>query len=185
MTDPETNPERSPVSHRVRMENVPEAGRLIEIAANEEERAALAEAHGLLAVQRFDAELALDHWRRDGFRLRGTLRAEVTQQCVVTLAPVPAELEIPVDVLLVPEGSRLSGSRPSTQEELVLDFESDDPPETFSGSHADIGALCEQLFALALDPYPRAPGASFESDEPTDPPPPSPFAALKKLTEKK
>lgn len=178
MTQPSVS---SPISRRVHMDNVPEAGRVIEIIADEGERAALADAHDLLALDLFHADLTLRNWRRDGFRLTGTIRVEATQQCVVTLEPVPAKLEIPVDTLLVPEDSALASMRPSGQEELVIDVESEDPPETFDGGFADIGALCEELFALALDPYPRAPGAEFLDRVEDDSPPPSPFERLKEL----
>ncbi len=43
--------------------------------------------------------------------------------------------------------------------ELVIDAEGDDGPETFSGDRIDVGALAEQFFSLALDPYPRKKGA--------------------------
>ena len=51
-----------------------------------------------------------------------------------------------------------------------------DSPETFSGDTIDVGALAEEFFELAIDPYPRKPGVSLEvtgdaaeSDETSNP----------------
>ncbi|RWC12571.1 MAG: DUF177 domain-containing protein, partial [Mesorhizobium sp.] len=38
-----------------------------------------------------------------------------------------------------------------------------DSPETFSGNSIDVGALAEQFFGLAIDPYPRKQGVSMEA----------------------
>lgn len=38
-----------------------------------------------------------------------------------------------------------------------------DAPETFSGDFIDVGALAEEFFGLAIDPYPRKPGAELSS----------------------
>ena len=42
--------------------------------------------------------------------------------------------------------------------EIILDAEGPDSPETFSGDTIDVGALAEQFFGLAIDPYPRKAG---------------------------
>ena len=41
----------------------------------------------------------------------------------------------------------------------MLDADGPDSPETFSGDTIDVGALAEEFFGLAIDPYPRKPGA--------------------------
>jgi uncharacterized metal-binding protein YceD (DUF177 family) len=59
----------------------------------------------------------------------------------------------------------------------------DEPPEVFTGKSFDLGPVVTEHFALAIDPYPRAPGAEL----PTDPDAgaanqsESPFAVLAKL----
>lgn len=177
----------SPVSHVVRMENVPKAGRRIVIDATAEMRQALADAHGLVALDSFCADVLLTPWKSDGFRLKGRVTADVVQQCVVTLEPLPAHVEAPVDVLLVPEASRLA-SPPAHSDELVMEYDTPDSPEVFSGNTFDVGALCEEHFALSLDPYPRKPGASLAEGAPPheeDTPQASPFARLKELRPKK
>jgi len=54
--------------------------------------------------------------------------------------------------------------------EVHLDAEGPDSPETFSGETIDVGALAEEFFGLAIDPYPRSEGASLAAaGEPDDP----------------
>ena len=38
----------------------------------------------------------------------------------------------------------------------MLDAEGPDSPETFTGDTIDVGALAEEFFGLAIDPYPRS-----------------------------
>ena len=40
---------------------------------------------------------------------------------------------------------------------LIIDAEGPDLPETFSGDRLDAGAIAEEFFELAIDPYPRKP----------------------------
>ena len=55
-----------------------------------------------------------------------------------------------------------------------------DPPEPIVDGAIDLGGITLEFLALALDPYPRKPGASFESSA-GDTGIESPFAALAKL----
>ena len=71
--------------------------------------------------------------------------------------------------------------------EIEIDLETLDPPDVMVDGVLDLGGVvCEQL-ALNIDPFPRKPGAEFETvaaDEgEVDEPAPSPFAALAKLKE--
>ncbi|TIR82188.1 MAG: DUF177 domain-containing protein, partial [Mesorhizobium sp.] len=68
----------------------------------------------------------------------------------------------PVEALFLPEQSKLGREGFDGGGEIVLDADGPDSPETFSGDTIDVGALAEQFFGLAIDPYPRKPGASLE-----------------------
>jgi uncharacterized metal-binding protein YceD (DUF177 family) len=91
--------------------------------------------------------------QRDGggaVRARGTLRALVVHMCVVTLEPFEAEVAEDFALRFVPDG----------QESQEIDVEAEDEIP-YSGGTIDLGeAACEQL-ALALDPFPRKPGATW------------------------
>jgi len=150
------------------------------ISANAEERAALAKRFGLVAIDRLDAVLELRRAGTGVIHVAGQVEAAVTQSCVVTLAPVPARIteRFAVDFADRPDVRKL-------EEEVA--FDADDPPEPIRNGHVDLGELAAEQLALALDPYPRAPGAAVPAEfgpraEPGEAPdkPVNPFSILKK-----
>jgi len=155
--------ERSPIGFAVDVRRLPNKGFPVTIEADEAQRRQLAEAHGLEQVIRFEARLLVSEWKRDGVAVRGTVEADIVQACIVTLDPVAAHLSKTVDELFVPERSGLS--RPDLREggEMLLDAEGPDAPEVFAGDTIDVGAVAEEIFALAIDPYPRKPDAVLQS----------------------
>src|SRR4051794_35680162 len=64
-----------------------------QISANGEERAALARRFELLAIDRLEADFTLRRAGSGVVHVKGTVRGEVVQACVVTLEPVPARIE--------------------------------------------------------------------------------------------
>jgi uncharacterized metal-binding protein YceD (DUF177 family) len=114
----------------------------------------------------------------------GTVHAEVTQACVVTLDPVPEVIDEEIEEIFVPEGSALARMPANDAGEIVVDADGPDLPELFTGDEIDVGALVAEMAAMALDPYPRKPDVEFgghiEGDA-TDNKKPSPFAVLKNL----
>jgi hypothetical protein len=64
---------------------------------------------------------------------------------------------------LLPEQSKLGRQGFDGGGEILLDAEGPDSPETFSGDTIDVGALAEQFFGLAIDPYPRKQGVSLDA----------------------
>lgn len=158
--------DESPVSFAVNVSRLPRTGLPVWLEADDAQRAALAQGHGLLAVERFRLDATVSPWHRGGVKVAGRVAASIVQACIVSLTPVPAEIDEPFEAVFVPESSRLA--RPghvAAAGELLLDAEGPDAPETFSGDHVDVGALAEEFFELAVDPYPRAPGAAFSRAE--------------------
>lgn len=155
----------SPLSFLVSVDRLPQKGMPVKMLADEEQREALARTHGLASVESFSAELLVQRWKRDGVRVNGNIRARVVQTCVVTLDPFESLIDEPVSALFVPEGSRLARDE-TDGGEIVVDVEADDLPETFRGGRVDVGALAEEFFALAIDLYPRRPGAELPQDLP-------------------
>jgi hypothetical protein len=93
---------------------------------------------------------------------------------VVTLEPVASRVE---DRFML-----LYGHAQDEAGEVVLSGEAE-LVEPISGGTLDLGEAVAQQLSLALDPYPRAPGAAATARE-TGPGDPSPFAALAKWKEK-
>ena len=152
------------------------------IAATADEREALATRLGLLSLGRLEAVVRL---RRptggDLLRVRGHFEADVTQTCVVTLAPVRSRLvrDFAVVYGLAPERDGLVTA-------VEVDVEQEDPPESLGPDGLDLGEAVVQQLAVSLDSYPRAEGADqsqlgWRAGEQGAAPESSPFAALKTL----
>lgn len=132
-----------------RLDAIGAGDRAVSIEADAAERRALAGRFGLIAIDALAGDFSL---RRDaaGIRVKGRVKATVTQACSVTGDPVPATMDEPVDLLFVAEGE--SG------EEVELSDESIDTV-FHDGAAIDLGEVAAETMALALDPFPRGPGA--------------------------
>ncbi|MEX3008296.1 DUF177 domain-containing protein [Hoeflea sp. TYP-13] len=169
-------------SYRVNVGHISSNPITVRLEADARERAGLAERWGVLKVNSVAAELDLVRWKRDGVRVKGRVKAEIEQNCVVTLEPVVSSIDEKVDALFVPEGSKLARIQTDENGEMLIDAEGPDIPETFSGDSIDVGTVCEEFAVLAINPYPRKEGAVLESSQDEigeDVKAPSPFADLK------
>lgn len=153
-------------SRIVNLARLPPGGRAERLSATVAECAALARRFGIQAVNRFGAVLRLREGPGGLTEVTGRLSAEVVQACVVSLEPVVQQVEEAVDLRILSPGQAPSDD-PDGPDEIEAD-----------GDAVDLGeALAEQL-ALALDPYPRAPGAALPGAEGEAAAAGSPFAAL-------
>jgi hypothetical protein len=153
------------------------------LQASGEERQALARRFGLVELVSLEAAVRLSRPSPGGLiRLEAELRAEVVQSCVVTLEPLTSRLQ---DRIVLHFG--LAGG-PAGEEagEVELSIEEDDPPEPIVDGEIDMGEAVVQGLALALDPYPRKPGAEAEDLGAERPAADGsgPFAALARLRKK-
>jgi hypothetical protein len=199
--DPGPGPTDSPFSRPLVVAEVPEAGLEISIVANEQERAALAEIDGLVALTRLEADLRVAREGAGGARVTGGLRAELRQTCVVSLEEFDARVVEAIDVRFAPEREieRLSADErrgnerrhastkareaKASHHEAILD---EDAPDPLVDGRIDLGAIVAEFLALGLDPYPRKPGARFaESDDLQSGEAASPFAGLRQALEKR
>ena len=177
---PEPVPEFSRPVPRERL-----GGRVVveEIAAAPQERAALARRFGLLDLDLLAATLRLESGGGKGLlRLDGHLSGEVTQACVVTLEPVASRVEADFSLLFNLDGCPVPAS--ATAREVVVDPEAEEPPEALGPSGLDLGEAVAQQIALALNSYPRAPGAALSEAEAPDSDtdaPAGPFGVLEAL----
>jgi uncharacterized metal-binding protein YceD (DUF177 family) len=175
---------RPPFSYGVKVGHISANPVTVHLKADERERAALAELWKVVSVEELSAEMQVARWKKDGVRLKGQVKARLTQACVVTLEPVESVIEEPFEQIFVPEGSklaRLMGNGDSS--EMVLDPDGPDLPEMFEGDTIDAGVTVAEFVALAIDPYPRKPGVEFadhiEADDSKADAKPNPFAVLK------
>lgn len=172
-------------SHPVSVTILPRSGFQLELVAGDEERRAIAAHAGVDSIHEIGADVTLSRWRKDGVKLSGHLRARIEQPCVFSLEPVFQTIDKEMDLLFIPEHSRLSRPEQLHSGELLVDPLGDDVPETFDGGQIDVWQpLIEQL-VLEIDPWPRAPGAEFadtqEQIAPEQAQGESPFAVLRQL----
>jgi len=163
-------------SHVVRVERIPPRGKHFEIEANEAQRAAIAKALGIVALDALSAVLDVKQLAGGDVGVTGTLAATVAQSDVVTLEPVRQEIAEEIDVTLAPaEG--VARQRKGPEDELP-----NDERDLYERGEIDLGAIAVEHLALGLDPYPRAAGVEFEGhiEDATE----SPFAALERLKNK-
>lgn len=145
------------------------------LVADESACAVIAKALDLVAVDRLDADLAIRGWF-DGVTIDGRWSAAIVQTCGVSLEPFTTELEGAFTVRAVPRGSVHA---PGPDAEIVVDLDTDDPPDVLDTDLIDLGGYVVEHLALEVDPFPRKPDVVFEA--PDAPVERSPFAVLRGL----
>ena len=121
----------------------------MEIAAEPEEREALARRFGLVAIHSLSAKAALS---RDGEALiaEGRLKAEVVQSCVASAAPLEASLDEPFRIEFRPEPT---ADAPDEEVELS---ESEMDVVFYEGASIDLGEAVAETSRSASIPAPGA-----------------------------
>ncbi|THD38203.1 MAG: DUF177 domain-containing protein [Sphingomonas sp.] len=137
-------------SRPLRADTIGGEPRSVEIDADAVERAALAKRFELIAIERLTASFTI---RRDaaGVVADGRVEADVTQACSVTGDPLATGVDETVELRFVEASD-------SGDDEVELgDDDLDVMP--YDGAAIDLGEVAAETMALALDPFPRGPGA--------------------------
>ena len=164
-----------PWSESLRLSELTHGPVVRRLEADEAARVRIARSLALDDLPELAAEVEAAPWL-DGVRLSGRWRARVVQTCGVTLDPFETALAGEFEVRAAPEGSpAVSGP----VREAAIDPEAEDPPDVLEGDRIDLAAYVVEHLALDVDPYPRKPGAEFQSPEPEREA--SPFDILKTL----
>jgi hypothetical protein len=169
--------------HTLRVDEVREGDEgLIETTAPE--RAAVADLLDLGDLSKLSLSYSLHRLGQGRIGLKGRLTAKLTQTCVVSLEPLPQELDLPVEVAFWPASQfrdmeKAAAEDPATQG--ILDW-----PESILDGKIDLGPVLYEGLATTLDPYPRAEGVDFAWSDQDDaetrlPTASGPFAALARL----
>jgi hypothetical protein len=161
----------------VTIHDVPETGRHVDIVADEGARAAVAQAAGLRALPRLEASFDLTRRGRDGLHVVGQVSATVGQTCVVTLEPIENEIEEAIDLVFTPDIASELPDEAGRGRRVAAD----DAPEPLVGGVVDLGVVATEFLTLAIDPYPRKPGAEFAAPGAGDDDSTHPFAGLAAL----
>lgn len=143
-------------SRLVEADRIPTKGRRETIEPTEEERIALAARFGLVSLSSLVAKVFLKPLAGGPMiRVELALSADVEQECVISGVPVPAKIDVDAELDFAPPKM--------VEENLELTLSDADPPEAFEDGMIDLGEVVAQQLALALDPYPRAADADFDS----------------------
>lgn len=134
-------------------------GTSAEIVANDAELEAMAKMLDLVALERLRFAYRIEHGGGGRLRLSGTLLGLATQTCVITLDPVEATLDVPVEQEFWPDAliSELEQNSAESGGTGVLEW-----PEPIVGGMIDLGPVIYESLATALDPYPKREAASFD-----------------------
>lgn len=143
------------------IQSIPERGLSDERRASPEELAAIARALELLACKSLSAAFTIMPTVGGRYHLTGTLRADVTQACVVTLDPIDSAIEEAFDVTFWPERDMPAPSGGA------LDIDEEPDPEPIVAGQIAVGRVVFEHLAAAIDPFPRMPDATLERDSAT------------------
>jgi uncharacterized metal-binding protein YceD (DUF177 family) len=148
-------------------DRVPREGSTEKISADPKELAALATRLGIPVLHSLIADLKAEPWRGGGLKIAGRFAADLDQVCVVTLDQFRETIAGTVERVYLPDTAMMTS-------------EEDETDHLVDGA-ADLGELVTESLVLALDPYPRKPGASFEGAEIGAESAPASFAGLAAL----
>ncbi|MBK8908945.1 MAG: DUF177 domain-containing protein [Rhodospirillales bacterium] len=181
-------------SRRFAVAKLPAEGMEFRVAATEAERRALCRRFSLAGLEHLAAVGRITPEPGGIYRLEGRLQAEVTQTCVVTLAPVAASIDA---AILRRFGSGVEDEWTDVADssvEVVLAADGEAFVEPMVEDAIDAGEVVAEQLALELDPFPRAVGVEFRGypdapendhrDAENDREAGSPFKALKALKNK-
>lgn len=161
-----------PWSVPLRIEDVPEAGLDLHLAADAAIRERVMRFAGLRDLPRLQADFLVTR-RGQGVRVVGEVSATVGQVCVVTLEPIENAVVEAVDLVFAPMALGEDEGTPRKEAEA-------NRPEPLRNGCVDLGTVATEFLVLGIDPYPRKPGAVFAPPAATAAED-GPFAALAAL----
>lgn len=148
-----------------------------------EERAALAERFGIVAIAAMRGEVQCV---RDGavVNAHGRLTARITQTCAISGEDIEATIDEVLYLRFVPATPLVATAEDEIEIELELELDAAALDEiAYEGTAFDLGEALAQSLALAIDPFATGPAAdatrrAYGLDAPD---PAGPFAALAAL----
>ena len=155
-------------SYLVSVDDVERTPKVYNFQADETQRINLARRLMVVSVERAQAAVTVQKLGGGVFHVIGHVDAEITQSCVVSLAPVQSHVEDDFEGWFGDKGAAVNFAKAKSDREAkkghieaeILDEAVD--PEPIIGGKMDVGELATQYLSLAIDPYPHAQGVSSE-----------------------
>lgn len=163
----------------------------VSISPNQDEAHRLALRLGLLSLDSLVADILVKHGSNDvAYHVKGKMKADVTQACVVTLEPVKTHIAEEFEAWFADPQGPVSFKKLQHERDMVKAhgempiLEEKDDPEPMVDGKIDLGEAVTQFLSLAIDPYPHAEGVEYVTEPPKSAAEGSdevknPFAALK------
>lgn len=161
-------------SFSINLGDLSSSGKRFKLKAGQEECARIARRLGIVAVRELEGEIHI-RATKTVIDVAGALSAQLTRECVSSLE----ELDEAVADSFELEFFRNEKALEAIEDEVEAEF-----AEVHESDSFDLGELLVQQLSLAMDPFPRKPGATslaaeFGSDDAA-----SPFAGLHEALEK-
>jgi len=160
------NQDVPPFSRGIAVQDIPPGGVADRLALDQDERRSVADLLGVAGVAEFLFDYQLIPSGKGRYRLKGRLRASVTQECVLTLEPIEVRYDENLVIDLWPPKDVAMAEKFAGDEgrSILLDG-----PEPIVDEMIDVGQLAYEYLASELNPYPRKENAAFEwTDEDRD-----------------
>ncbi len=169
-----TNPP-SPYLVSFDLASVPDTGHELNLAPSAELRRRIAEWAKVSALEAFDASIRIARLDENHYSYEGHFDAALVQACAITLEPVHTKIARDV--------RRVYCVQPRTRhaEPVAPPRDANEETEHVDGPVVDLAAPLLEELSLAIDPYLRAPGASFAVSGAGMGAKEGPFAALEQL----
>jgi uncharacterized metal-binding protein YceD (DUF177 family) len=168
----------TPLNWILAASEVPAAAREIRREATLADCAAIASELNLMSCERLTAVYTVRPTGRGNYALTGRIEAAVTQACGVTLEPIRAKLDLPLDVAFSTDVAR---AKAATEDDEV-EVSSLPDIEPIENGQLEIGRVVFETLAAGIEPYPRKPSAEFRWEDPLQKDgKANPFAVLAKL----
>ncbi len=162
-------------------------GRSYQLEASGTQLADFADRFKLVALNSFSAAISVQRdAKSDIIWVRGDIKADLIQQCVVTLGDAPEQVAESFELMLV--SPELAAQM--DEDEVYLDPKAPDY-DAFDGPILAVGDVVAQTLSVVMDPYPKQVGAELKVpngqgvavNEALEEKP-NPFAVLSKLGDK-
>lgn len=150
-------------TYRLDADEIGPGGRTLVLEPDARERFLIADRLKILSVDSLSAKMSLLRTQSGlVIRVTGTLKAQVSQTCVLTLDPVQDWIEEEFEacyadpeqaVLFVREKARRASGQVEEEGMSILS-EFDDPEPLYNGQ-LDLADLVVQYLSLAINPYPK------------------------------
>ncbi len=179
--------EKHTLSVTLQSDEIQVEGRDYRIEATADQLSVLVERFDILGMSKLLAKVNVVADRQNkGFRIAGSIEADLVQKCIVTLREAPEQIRESFELLLVsPEQAEAFD-----EEELYADPSAPDY-DAFEGNELPLGEIVAQTVSVMMEPYPRAEGATIEGVKGTGvsvneelEKKPNPFAVLSQLRDK-